>query len=137
PCGLGLGASALRGLAAPPGGPRPASGPGPARGPAELLDLAERGVAALAERGTPFPEAEADLALARAEAARHRGEDPVALWRAAADRDTPLPPPHPPGYPRVPGAGGPARAPRTAQAPATARPAPPAAPPPRPPPPCP
>src|SRR5262249_59212657 len=120
PCGLGLGASALRGLAAPPGGPRPASGPGPARGPAELLDLAERGVAALAERGTPFPEAEADLALARAEAARHRGEDSVALWRAAADPYTALPPPHPPGHPRVPGAPALAGRPRPAPAAATA-----------------
>src|SRR5262249_60112069 len=129
PCGLGLGASALRGLAAPPGGPRPASGPGPARGPAELLDLAERGVAALAERGTPFPEAEADLALARAEAARHRGEDSVALWRAAADRYTPPPQPHPARDARFPVAEAPPRDPRTAQAAPPATPPPPAPPP--------
>src|SRR5205823_9440683 len=71
-----------------------------ARGPAELLDLAEVGVAALAERGTPFPEAEADLAMARAEAARHRGEDASALWRTAADRYTALKQPYPAAYAR-------------------------------------
>src|SRR5262249_59573827 len=51
-------------------------------------------------RGTPFPEAEADLATARAEAARHDGRDTVPLWRAAADRYTALSEPYPAAYAR-------------------------------------
>lgn len=74
------------------------SAPGTELKPGELLDLAEHGVAALAARGTPFPEAEADLASAQAEAARYRGELVPEAWREVARRFDALNQPFPAAY---------------------------------------
>jgi DNA-binding CsgD family transcriptional regulator len=91
-------AIALRGFADHGGSP-----PGAAasrREPADYLGLAEKAVAMLAERGTPFPEAQANLAVARAENARGEAHPEPALWRASVERWTGLAQPYPGVYAR-------------------------------------
>jgi DNA-binding CsgD family transcriptional regulator len=88
-------AIALRGLA-DHGGARPAG----RRGAAEYLEAAVEAVAAQAGRGARSPEAEADLASARAEHARAQGTPAPGLWRDAASRYTELAEPYPRAYTR-------------------------------------